>query len=142
MNNILVTGGAGFIGSLTVKELIREGFNPIIYDNFLNDNQEYLEKIFKVTMINGDIRDQKLLGEILNDYQIDAVIHFAAFSDVRESNLDPIKYYDNNLIGSIKLIESIIKQKKGSDVPPIPLIFSSTCSVYGVPKEIPIKEKV
>ena len=143
MKNILVTGGAGFIGSLTTKELIRTGFNPIVFDNFFYSNKDILENLLNAKFITGNINDQDLLINILNDFSIDAVIHFAAFTDVRESNLNPLKYYENNLIGSIKLIEAIIKNKSNNkDLKPIPILFSSSCSVYGIPKKIPIKEDI
>ena len=143
MRNILVTGGAGFIGSLTSKELIRSGFITIIFDNFFYSNKNILKKLLNAKFIKGDINDQDLLIKTLNDFSIDAVIHFAAFTDVRESNLNPIKYYKNNLIGSIKLIEAIIKNKSNNkDLKPIPILFSSSCSVYGIPKKIPIKENI
>ena len=141
MKTILVTGGAGFIGSHTVKELLRCGYKTIVLDNLSYGHKYIVEEILKVPFIKGDISDENLVEEILGDFSIDAVIHFAAFAYVGESCSNPIKYYKNNLIGSIKLLNALIEfSSKEKDNNPIPIVFSSTCASYGMPEIVPIKE--
>ncbi len=132
MATILVTGGAGYIGSHVVKELLRQGHNPIVFDNLQTGHREASKKI---PFIEGNLSDQKKLKETFQSYQIDAVMHFAADSLVGESVQNPLKYFNNNVKNSINLIEIMeeIKIKK--------IIFSSSAAVYGEPKEIPISEK-
>src|SRR4030043_790958 len=131
MLTILVTGGAGYIGSHVVKELLRQQYQPIIYDNLQTGHQ----KTTKNTLfIEGDLSDSKKIKETFQTYTIDAVMHFAADSLVGESVLKPLKYFSNNVKNSINLIEIIeeFKIKK--------LVFSSSASVYGEPQRIPITE--
>ncbi len=116
--NVLVTGGAGYIGGITAAELKRAGYKPVIYDRK-----------------NGqDIADVNLLKKTINKEKIDAVIHFAAYIEMGESMLNPKKYFDNNFIGSQRLIETLHKTGVGK------IIFSSTAGVYGNPKSVPIPE--
>lgn len=139
MKNIIVTGGAGYIGSHTVLELINCGYNPIIIDNFSNSNKEVINRLKKIAkkdinVIDCDIRNKKLLIETLINHECQAVIHFAGFKAVQESELDPLMYYSNNLNGSISLLEAMKETKIKK------LVFSSSATVYGQPKILPLKE--
>lgn len=128
---ILVTGGAGYIGSHTVVELINKGHDIVIVDNFSNSSPEAVERIEKITgktideVCNFDIRDKELLGQLFAKHQLDAVIHFAGLKAVGESIDKPLDYYDTNVNGSIALLEKMKEfgVKK--------LIFSSSATVYG-----------
>lgn len=130
--NILVTGGAGYVGSHVVEELQKNGFTPIVYDNFSTGHEEAVPD--DVQLIEGDIHDVRFAKHIMEQFKIDAVIHFAASSLVGESMIDPAKYYFNNVEGSLHLLEAM----RGVGVDRI--VFSSTAAVYGEPKSIPIKE--
>lgn len=138
--NILLTGGAGYIGSHTAVVLVEAGHNVIILDNLCNSELASIKKIEeiicrKISFINGDIRDIGLLESLFKQYQIEAVIHFAGLKAVGESFTIPLEYYDNNLIGSISLFKAmdICNVKK--------LIFSSSATVYGAPLYLPVDEK-
>ncbi len=107
---ILVTGGAGYIGTHTLIELKKANFDFVVYDNFSNSSKEALKRIKKITgakvkFIKGDIRDKKALRKVFKKYTIDSVIHFAGLKAVGESVAKPLKYYDNNVVGTIKLLE-------------------------------------
>ena len=132
MPTILVTGGAGYIGSHVVKELLRQGHKPIIFDNLQTGHRKTTKDAL---FIEGDLSDQKKLKETFQAYQIDTVIHFAADSLVGESVQNPLKYFNNNVKNSLNLIEIMeeFKVKK--------IVFSSSGAVYGEPKEIPITEE-
>lgn len=137
--NILVTGGAGFIGSHTVVELLNAGYNPIVLDNLSNASAEVLTRIQHITgqtpmFYQGDIRNRILLQEIFAKHQIDSVIHFAALKAVGESVAQPLRYYDNNVSGSLILLEEM--QKAGIKS----IVFSSSATVYGNPQTVPITE--
>lgn len=137
--NILVTGGAGYIGSHTIVELLKAGHKVIVIDNLCNSSPKALlavEQIAqqKIPFINGDIRDRECLDKIFQQYTIDAVIHFAGLKAVGESVQKPIEYYDNNVAGSLNLLESM------RDAGVFRLVFSSSATVYGDPAEIPISE--
>lgn len=139
MTQILVTGGAGFIGSHTLIDLINCKYDPIVYDNFSNSSKECIKMVEKLTnkkirVIEGDIRDSSLLKKVFKDNNFHSVIHFAGLKAVSESVETPIKYYDNNISGSINLFENMIK----FDVKKI--VFSSSATVYGKPNSLPIKE--
>ena len=113
---LLVIGGAGYIGSHTVVELINSGFEPIIIDNFSNSDKSVTDNIQKVTgksvkVFDINFQDTDKLTTIIKDNDIEGVIHFAAFKAVGESTTDPLKYYDNNVGGFIKLLEIVVKQK-------------------------------
>lgn len=129
---ILVTGGAGYIGSQTSKELLRQGYEVLILDNLINGNKRLIPDGCK--FVEGFVGDESLLKSLFNSNKFSAVIHFAGFAYVRESILDPLKYYENNLSQAITLLK-IMKDKNVKN-----LIFSSSCSIYGVPKNLPIKE--
>lgn len=131
--NVLVTGGAGYIGSHVVEALKKtKEFTPIVYDNFSTGHPEAVSD--DVQLVEGDIRDVQFLKHIMAQFEIDAVIHFAASSLVGESMVDPAKYYVNNVEGSLHLLQAM----KGAGVDYI--VFSSTAAVYGEPEEWPIKE--
>lgn len=136
---ILVTGGAGFIGSHTSVELLEAGYEIIIVDNFSNSKKDVIEKIKQITkkdfkFYDMDICDKSNLVQIFDDNVIDAVIHFAGYKAVGESVKLPLKYYKNNLISTINLLEVM------SDYNCKKFVFSSSATVYGTPKELPIKE--
>ena len=136
---VLVTGGAGYIGSHTCIALDEAGFEFVVFDNLCNSSQEALsrvEKIIdkKIEFFEGDIRDPKDLQNVFDKYDIDSVIHFAGLKAVGESVELPLKYYDNNVNGTIKLLEAM----KNNNCKKI--VFSSSATVYGDPHTTPIKE--
>lgn len=137
--NILLTGGAGYIGSHTAVVLAKAGHNVIIFDNFCNSNQSVLERLKQIVnqelaCIDGDVRDTALLTKVLQEYKIDAVIHFAGLKAVGESVQKPIEYYANNVQGTISLLEAMNFANIKS------LVFSSSATVYGDPQYLPIDE--
>ncbi|MEZ2223572.1 UDP-glucose 4-epimerase GalE [Rhizobium sp. RCC_161_2] len=131
MRNILVVGGAGFIGSHTAKLLRKQGYEPIVYDNLSTGHEE---SVRWGPLEKGDILDTQRLVEVLTKYSPDAVIHFAASAYVGESVEDPAKYYANNVNGTHSLLEAC--RRTGTDK----LIFSSSCAIYGIPDHLPIRE--
>ena len=137
--NILVTGGCGYIGSHTCCELLNKGHNVIIIDNLSNSKKEvvnYIKEITgrDVTLYIGDVCDKDLLRKIFNENKIDSVIHFAGYKAVGESVKLPLKYYRNNLDSTLSLCEVM------SEFDCKNLVFSSSATVYGIPKKLPIKE--
>jgi UDP-glucose 4-epimerase len=137
--NILLTGGAGYVGSHTVIALVDAGHTPFVFDNFSNIRYEVISRIEKITNKNlsctiGDTTNAQALTEVLKVFEIDAVIHFAALKSVSESVQDPIKYYKNNMSSFLGLIEAM------DSVGCKNLIFSSSCTVYGEPMIFPIIE--
>jgi UDP-glucose-4-epimerase GalE len=132
MDNILVTGGAGYIGSHVCKELSKEGFNPVTYDNLDNGD---LSSVKWGPFERGDILNTSQLCSVLKKYRPKAVMHFAALAYVEESFSNPLKYYRNNIFGSQSILDSMIYENINY------LIFSSTCATYGVPKNQKIDEK-
>ena len=137
--NILVTGGCGYIGSHTCCELLNKGHNVIIIDNLSNSKKEvvnYIKEITgrDVTLYIGDVCDKDLLRKIFNKNKIDSVIHFAGYKAVGESVKLPLKYYRNNLDSTLSLCEVM------SEFDCKNLVFSSSATVYGIPKKLPIKE--
>ncbi len=138
--NILVTGGAGYIGSHVVVELHEAGYNPIIVDNFSNSDKSVLKGLFEITgkeilLYEGDCRDQKFMESVFSSEDIHGVIHFAALKAVGESVQKPLEYYDNN-VGSLILLLTLMKQYKIEN-----LVFSSSCTVYGQPDSLPVTEE-
>ncbi len=129
---ILVLGGAGYIGSHTVYELIDNGYDVVIADNLETGHIEAVHP--KAKFYQGDIRDRAFVDKVFQSEKIDAVIHFAANSLVGESMVNPLKYYDNNLCGTKVLLESMVAN--GVDK----IVFSSTAATYGEPENIPILE--
>ncbi|MCX4274237.1 MAG: UDP-glucose 4-epimerase GalE [Candidatus Gastranaerophilales bacterium] len=141
---ILVTGAAGYIGSHSAIDFIKSGYDVVILDNLSVGHIEIIDRIKTfaksakgnlVDFIKGDTRDTELLDKLFKTYKIDAVVHFAANSLVNESVTNPSKYYNNNVSGSISLLDAMVK----NDVKKI--VFSSTCATYGEPEYVPIDEK-
>ncbi len=132
--NILVTGGAGYIGSHCVLGLQEAGFNVIILDNLVYGHREFVEGLENVTLIHGDIGDRALLDQIFSQNHISAVLHFAAYAYVGESVKDPAKYYRNNVSGTLTLLEAMVAAQVKH------IVFSSTCATYGIPQQVPIEE--
>ena len=136
---ILVTGGAGYIGSHTCIELLEAGFELVVLDNLSNSSVESLKRVKQITgsefeFIEGDIRDQALVRSIFEKFDIEAVIHFAGLKAVGESVEKPLMYYDNNVSGSVALFE--VMAEKGCKH----LVFSLSATVYGDPASVPIRE--
>ena len=136
---ILVTGGLGFIGSHTVVELIRAGHEPVIFDNLYNSKIETLDKIKKITgtdvkFYKADLLDPDSMETVFKENKFDAVIHFAGLKAVGESVQLPLRYYENNISGTINLCK--LMDKYGCKN----IIFSSSATVYGAPKSVPIRE--
>ncbi|MEM9544031.1 MAG: UDP-glucose 4-epimerase GalE [Cyanobacteria bacterium P01_E01_bin.42] len=131
---ILVTGGAGYIGSHAVLALQKEGYEVIILDNLVYGHRELVEEVLKVELIAGDTGDRELLDNLFASRDITAVMHFAAYAYVGESVTAPDKYYRNNVIGTLTLLEAMLKAGIKQ------FVFSSTCAVYGVPQVFPIPE--
>ncbi len=137
--NILVTGGAGYIGSHTIIELMAHGHTVVIVDNLSNSRQESITRVQEITgqsipFYEGDVCDKGVLRKIFDEHHIDAAIHFAGLKAVDKSVEDPLSYYRNNLDSSLSLCE--VMQEKGVKK----LIFSSSAAVYGKPAELPLKE--
>ncbi len=131
---ILVTGGAGYIGSHAVKALIGAGYEVIVLDNLVYGHRELVEEVLKVELIVGDISDRPLLDKLFASRKIAAVMHFSAYAYVGESVTDPAKYYRNNVVGTLTLLEAMIASSIKQ------FVFSSTCATYGVPHTVPITE--
>ena len=136
---ILVTGGAGYIGSHTCVELIENGYEPIVIDNLCNSNAESLKRVEKitgkaVTFYEGDVRDEDLLRRIFREHEITAVIHFAGLKAVGESVAQPWRYYDNNLNATLVLTKVM------NEVGCKKIIFSSSATVYSGDNEMPLRE--
>ena len=136
---VLVTGGAGYIGSHTCIELSEAGYDFVVYDNLCNSSKESLARVEKligksIKFVEGDIRDKSALQKVFDTYEIDSVIHFAGLKAVGESVEKPLEYFDNNVSGTVTLCE--IMQKNGCKK----IVFSSSATVYGDPHTTPIKE--
>lgn len=136
---ILVTGGAGYIGSHTVVELLAAGHELLILDNFSNSSPKVLDRIQQISgrrplLVEGDIRDQQLLARLFAEHSLQAVIHFAGLKAVGESVEQPLRYYDNNVVGSLHLFEAMAAAGLFN------LVFSSSATVYGDPHAVPIDE--
>ncbi|NBW10379.1 MAG: UDP-glucose 4-epimerase GalE [Caulobacteraceae bacterium] len=129
--NILVTGGAGYIGSHTCKALHKAGFQPIVLDDLFYGHEAFVRW---GPLIRGDVRDLDLVTRLLRDNQIEAVMHFAALAYVGESVIEPGKYYDNNVVGTLRLLQAM--EAAGCRR----MVFSSTCAIYGEAGEAPISE--
>lgn len=138
--SILVTGGAGYIGSHTTIELLEAGYEVIVVDNFSNSSSDVIRRIENitnksVTVYSIDLLDKEALNDVFNQHHISAVIHFAGFKAVGESVALPLKYYQNNILSTLNLCELMDKH----DV--YHLIFSSSATVYGIPQELPLTEE-
>ena len=139
MSLILLTGGAGYIGSHTALELLQQGFDVISFDNYSNSSAEALKRVEQltgktITQVSGDIRDETALRQLFNQYDISAVVHFAGLKAVGESTQIPLHYYDNNVAGTVTLCRVM------RDVNVKKLVFSSSATVYGDAKQVPITE--
>jgi UDP-arabinose 4-epimerase len=130
--NILVTGGAGFIGSHVCKALARRKLVPVVYDNLSRGHRSAVKW---GPLEVGEIADVQRLREVLDKYQPTAVMHFAAYINVGESVQRPVLYYYNNVAATASLLQTLIDHK------PIPFVFSSTAAVYGMPEKVPIPEE-
>jgi len=142
MNTVIVTGGLGYIGSHTVVELLDKNYEVVVIDNLSNSNLSVIDKVRQITnkeltFVNLDIRDYNSLESLLGYYQKSTigVIHFAACKSVGESMKNPIKYYDNNILGTINLLKAMKYYNANN------LVFSSSCTVYGQPDKLPVTEK-
>ena len=140
MAKILITGGAGYIGSHTALELLNEGYEVVVYDNLCNSSRESLRRVEELTgkeirFYEGDVLDAKALEEMFETEKVDAVIHCAALKAVGESVRKPLEYYNNNITGTLTLME--VMDKVGVKN----IVFSSSATVYGSPEQIPITEE-
>jgi UDP-glucose 4-epimerase len=137
--NILVTGGAGYIGSHTCVELLNAGFGVTVFDNFSNSHPEALARVERITgkkvgLVRGDVRDRAALVAALRESNANAVIHFAGLKAVGESVEKPLFYYDNNVVGTLRLLEAM------GECGVKTLVFSSSATVYGDPQRLPLTE--
>ena len=137
--NILLTGGAGYIGSHVALSLLRAGHTPIIFDNFCNSSPEVSERLNEaagqpIRIVRGDVRDSELLRSVLGSERIEAVVHLAGLKAVAESVADPLAYYDNNVGGMIALLDAMDSTGVRR------IVFSSSATVYGLPRDLPITE--
>lgn len=130
-SKILVTGGAGYIGSHTVRKLINDGYDILVYDNFSTGHKSLIKG---VPFIDGDLGDKEKLCKTMKDNHIDAVIHFAASTEVGESVANPRKYYENNLLNGLHLLNAMVELNINK------IVFSSSCATFGEPDKIPIDE--
>tara|TARA_Y100000589_G_scaffold321190_1_gene352184 strand:+ start:803 stop:1828 length:1026 start_codon:yes stop_codon:yes gene_type:complete len=133
VKKVLVTGGAGYIGSHTVVELFRSGYEPLILDDYRNSEASVIGRIEQITgkapeVILGDVCDEDLVNEIFQNHKLSGVIHFAAYKAVGESVKKPLKYYSNNISGLLSILKPICEMGN------IPFVFSSSCTVYGEPQ--------
>jgi UDP-glucose 4-epimerase len=139
LKKILVTGGAGFIGSHTILALLQAGRDVVVLDNLSNSSIESLARVSFITgcatsFVLGDIRDQALLSKVFAEHEIDAVLHFAGLKAVGESVAQPLRYYDNNMHGSRTLLQAC------AEASVFKVVFSSSATVYGEPAQMPISE--
>jgi UDP-glucose 4-epimerase len=133
--NVLVAGGAGYIGSHTVKRLKETGHNPVIFDNVSRGHRQVVD-ILRVPFVFGDLADEPIVVRTLREYKIDTVMHFAAFAYVGESVEKPLMYYENNVATTINLLQAMQEANVSR------FVFSSTCAVYGDPPSVPIVENM
>ena len=130
--NILVTGGAGYIGSVVVEETLRAGHNTVVYDNLVKGHREMVAD--DALFVEGDLLDRGKLERVFGEHSIEAVIHMAAYSLVGESVAEPAKYYQNNVVAGLSLLDAMRTRSVAK------LVFSSTAAVYGEPEKQPIEE--
>lgn len=131
---VLITGGAGYIGSHAVLALQRSGYEVIVLDNLVYGHRDLVETVLKTELIIGDTNDRALLDQLFSSRKIDAVMHFSAYAYVGESVTNPDKYYRNNVIGTLTLLEAMKEASINK------FVFSSTCATYGIPQQVPIPE--
>jgi UDP-glucose 4-epimerase len=139
MTSILVTGGAGYIGSHACVEILSAGYEAVVIDNLQNSSYEAIERVSRIAgkpiaFFRADIRSQDVLDKIFQTHRISAVMHFAGLKAVGESVATPLAYYDNNVGGSIALFEAMVRHHVSQ------LVFSSSATVYGQPRDVPIRE--
>ena len=139
MKTILVTGGAGYIGSHTVLQLLEADYQVVVFDNLSNASEESLKRVSAltgkaVTFVQGDIRNTEQLDEVFSNHDINAVIHFAGLKAVGESVQKPLEYYENNVYGSVALCDVMRKHNVKN------IVFSSSATVYGDPVSLPLRE--
>lgn len=139
MSTLLITGGAGYIGSHTIVALLQAGHKVVCVDNYVNSSPEALRRVERITgrratQVEGDVRDAALLDRIFAQHAIDGVIHFAALKAVGESVARPLAYYDNNVGGALALLAAMDRAGVRR------MVFSSSATVYGVPRELPLRE--
>ena len=135
---ILITGGAGYIGSHCAVEFLKNDYEILIFDNFSKGHREIIENLklkYNIVFVEGDLRNKADIDFVFKNYKIDAVIHFAAFSEVSNSVLKPDIYYENNVLGTLNLLNSMVENNVLS------IIFSSSAAIYGEAKHIPINEQ-
>ncbi len=130
---VLVTGGAGYIGSHTVRHLLAAGHEVVVLDNFYSGHRWAVAK--EASLVEGDIADQQLVGDVIKQYDVTAVVHFAGYIVVPESVENPSKYYENNVVGSLRLIETSTQHGVKH------FVFSSSAAVYGIPDTVPVSEQ-
>jgi UDP-glucose 4-epimerase len=145
---VLVTGGAGYIGSHAVRALSRAGHQPVVLDNLVYGHADIVEKVLQVPLVLGQVGNRDILEALLRGRHpalnatpfegrpIEAVLHFAAYAYVGESVTDPAKYYRNNLGDTLTLLEALVASER-----PLPIVFSSTCATYGPPQQVPMTEE-
>ena len=136
---VMLTGGAGYIGSHVCIELLKSNYQVVIFDNFSNSHREVIERIQhivpgRVSVVDSDIRDQDAIERALLTYRCQSVVHLAGLKAVGDSVVGPLKYYDNNVVGSLRLLMAM--KNCGVQV----LVFSSSATVYGVPQRLPLTE--
>ena len=134
-STILVTGGAGYIGSHAVLSLQQAGYDVVVLDNLVYGHRELVEEVLQTKLVVGDTNDRPLLDNLFATHEIAAVMHFAAYAYVGESVGNPAKYYRNNVTGTLTLLEAMLAANIKK------FVFSSTCATYGVPKTVPIPEE-
>ena len=139
MSTILVTGGAGYIGSHTTLALLQAGFEVVVLDNLCNSSSESLTRVARLAgrapvFVEGDVRDRAVLNRVFAEHAVDAVLHFAGLKAVGESVAQPLRYYDNNVHGSLVLLHAM------ADAGVFRFVFSSSATVYGEPVQMPISE--
>lgn len=130
--SILIIGGAGYIGSHMVRMLVEARYTPIVFDNLATGHRKFIPK--EIKFLKGDLRNPKDVDRVLQSHKFEAVIHFSAASLVPESMTDPLKYYDNNVVAFVYLLQAMRRHKVKN------IVFSSTAAVYGEPKRVPISE--
>ncbi len=130
--SVLVTGGAGYIGSVTTDALLRSGEKPVVIDNLVYGHREAIHS--DVLFYEGDIGDKNLVGKMLSEHKIDACMHFSAYAYVGESVEDPKKYFANNVVQTVRLLDVLLEHNVKH------FVFSSTCATYGEPQYVPIDE--
>jgi len=136
---VLVTGGAGYVGSHTTLALLQAGYDVVVLDNFSNSSSHSLKRVADIAqresiIIKGDVRDSALLDRLLSEHSVEGVFHFAGLKAVGESVSQPLRYYDNNVLGSLVLLKAM------ADFGVFKFVFSSSATVYGEPVQIPISE--